>query len=333
MKKQNALSAVCVSLDGPMSLQLEEVRCHPPGPNEVAIDVKAASLNFPDLLMTYGKYQFKPELPFVLGMEGAGIVRQAGPDVTRLKVGDRVMFKGKTGACGGYITVAEDAVDPLPDYLSFEEGAAFSVTFMTAYISLAKRGRLQAGETLLVHGSGGGVGQAAVAVGKALGATVIATGSSSDKLNIARQSGADHILNYKEASFSEQVMDLTSGAGADVILDPVGGDILDQSVACLAWGGRLLTVGFASGGFGNISLPLLQERGAALIGVRAGEYSRRDPVAGQLALKELTELAAIHQLRPWIGQEWSLEQISEALVAMERREVLGKQIININGGQ
>lgn len=334
MENRNALAAVCCDLSGPTSVQLRFVPVVPAAQGEVRIAVKSAALNFPDLLMTYGKYQFKPDLPFTVGMEGAGIIEEVGDAAAcRFSLGDNVIFKGKTGACCSSITVAEEAVEMLPAGLSFEEGAAFAVTFMTAYICLAKRGQLKPGEILLVHGAGGGVGQAAVSVGKALGATVIATASTTEKLDIARQSGADYLVNYHDVSFSEAVMDLTGGRGANVILDPVGGDVLERSVDCLSWAGRLLCVGFASGDFGRISLSELQQKGAVIIGIRAGEYSRRHPEEGRAAYQELSALVSSHSLRPWIGTQWPLSRISEALKAMENRSIVGKQVIKISGDQ
>lgn len=328
-----SLSAICTHLDGPTSIEMRHIDLPALGDEEVQIRGKAAALNFPDLLMTYGKYQFKPTVPFAIGMEGAGEVVALGQKVTGFTVGDRVMFKGKTGACSEFINVPQTQVDLLPEMLTFEEGAAFGVTFHTAYVSLARRGRLKAGETLLVHGAGGGVGQAAVAVGKALGATVFATASNEEKLNIARQSGADYLINYAEGSFSDEIMRITDGVGVDIILDPVGGEVLNSSVNCLAWSGRLLSVGFASGDFGNLSLLELQQKGGALIGVRAGEYGRRDPAAGRSAFDELTKLTIEKNLRPWIGGIWQSDEVSEALRAMEDRNVFGKQVILSNGGQ
>jgi len=271
-KNVQFLSAVCTSLSGPDAVKIIETPIRTLGVNEVLINVRAASLNFPDLLMTYGKYQYKPEIPFIVGMEGSGAVQSVGAEVQKFKVGDIVMFRGKTGACAEFKIANEDDVLPVPSNLSFEEAAAFGVTFQTAYVALVRRGRLQAGEWLLVHGAGGGVGQACVAVGKALGAKVIATASSAGKRGIALKSGADHVVDYHDGVFTQEIMSLTAGQGASVIMDPVGGHVLNESVNCLGWQGRLLSVGFASGGFGNINLEELRRRGGELIGVRAGEY-------------------------------------------------------------
>ncbi|MBL4740999.1 MAG: NADPH:quinone oxidoreductase family protein [Sneathiella sp.] len=333
MTKTTTLSAVCSDLGGPSSVEMRHIDLPPLEAIDIQIEVKAAALNFPDLLMTYGKYQFRPQLPFVIGMEGAGEIVAVGSNAKRFQIGDRVMFKGKTGACSDYINVDQKQVEPLPSTLSFVEGAAFGVTFHTAYVSLVKRGQLKAGETLLVHGAGGGVGQAAVAVGKALGAKVFATASSSEKLSVAKESGADYLINYADVNFSKEIMRKTNGNGVDVILDPVGGKVLDSSVFCLAWNGRLLTVGFASGDFGNISLLELQKKGGSLVGVRAGEYGRRNPEAGRIAYDELTALTIQKNLRPWIGRVWEQVDVAQALRAMEDRGVFGKQVISLNGGQ
>ncbi len=330
MKRRSSLSAVCRHLGGPEAVMLEATDPREPGDQDVVIDVKAASLNFPDLLMTYGKYQFRPPLPFVIGMEGAGVIARMGRKCRHFRLGDKVMFKGKTGACSETITVHEGSVEPLPENLSFEEGAAFSVTFQTAYVALSRRANLQPGETVLISGAGGGVGQASVAVAKGLGATVIAMASHAEKLDIAHRSGADHLIHYNDYRFAEKVLDLTGGKGANVILDPVGGPVLEEGVKSLAWSGRLLTVGFASDSFGKVPLNLLQEKGASLVGVRAGEYGRRNPEDGEKAFQELVELTEACDLKPWIGDVASLAEVSDRLKAMQERRVLGKQIIRID---
>ncbi|MEP3246780.1 MAG: NADPH:quinone oxidoreductase family protein [Sneathiella sp.] len=331
MTTRMSLSAVCHALDGPEQIVLEKVSVGSPGENEVIVRVQAASLNFPDVLMTYGQYQFKPELPFTIGMEGAGNIVETGSGCKRFKVGDRVLFKGKTGACSEYVRMREEELSVLPETLTFEQGAAFSITFHTAYVALAKRGFLKRGETLLVSGAGGGVGQASVAVGNALGASVIAMASTEEKLAIAKKSGAEHSILYDDYKFSDRVMQITEGRGVDVILDPVGGPVLAESTECLAWAGRLLTVGFASHSFGSVPLKTLQKKGAALIGVRAGEYGRRNPAAGQEAQEELLKLAREKELRPWIGGVQPLEKVAQSLKAMEQRKISGKQVVRMTG--
>ena len=213
------------------ALKLEEVPAPPsPGPGQVRIRLKACSINFPDILMVQGKYQLKPDLPFSPGMEGSGLITELGPDVTDLKVGDRVVAGLRTGGLAEEVNAAASACRIMPEGLSFAKAAAYPTAYLTAYVALVKRGHLQSGETLLVHGSSGGVGLAAVEVGKLIGATVIATSASDEKLKVVKQRGADHVINVTHG-FREKVKELTGGKGADVIYDPVGGDIFDESVA------------------------------------------------------------------------------------------------------
>ncbi|MEX0584024.1 MAG: NADPH:quinone oxidoreductase family protein [Sneathiella sp.] len=325
-----ATHAICRGLSGPNAVTLEPHPLPPLEPGKLRIRLKAAALNFPDLLMTYGRYQFKPELPFTLGMEGVGVIEESMDPSAPYKAGDAVLYKSKTGAFASHVIVTTNQIEPMPGNLTFEEAAAFSVTFLTAYVSLAERGTLKAGETLLVLGAGGGVGQATVALGKALGATVIAAASSQDKLEIARASGADYLINYHQESFPERVQEITEGRGADVILDPVGGTFFEQSLDCIAWAGRLLVAGFASGEFGVLKTDMAMTRSCSVIGVRAGEFGRRDPEAGQRAAIALRRIAEEKDLKPIIGKSWPLDQIVDALNAMERRAITGKQVILID---
>ncbi len=330
MTDRFATATICNSLNGPDGVHLERQALPPLAAGQLRIKLKAAALNFPDLLMTYGKYQFKPELPFTLGMEAAGVVEETLDPAAPFKVGDPVLYKSKSGAFADYATVTAAQLAPMPKHLSFEEAAAFSVTFLTAHVSLIDRGRLQAGEYLLVLGAGGGVGQATVALGKAVGARVIAAASSDAKLDIARSSGADHLINYHPGDFAGQVLEITEGKGADVIVDPVGGAFFEQSLDCIAWNGRLLVVGFAGGAFGLLKADKPLEKGCSVIGVRAGEFGRRDPVAGQRAAASLRRIAEEKDLKPIIGKSWRLSQIGDALRAMERREVTGKHVVRID---
>ena len=240
-------AVVCRDLTGPDDLRLEEVELVAPRAGEVRVAVRASGLNFPDLLMSEGKYQLKPELPFTLGFEAAGVIDATGPGVSGHAVGDRVMVRQWWGCHAQALVAPTDALLPLPDGFSFEEGAAFVVATSTAVNGVMQRGQLRAGETLLVHGAAGGVGLAAVEVGKLLGATVIATASSPTKLAVARARGADHGIDTTAEDFRARVMEITGGRGADVVFDPVGGDVFEASLRCMAWGGRILVVGFASG--------------------------------------------------------------------------------------
>jgi len=257
------------------SIELVESDLPPPGEGEVRLRLKACSINFPDLLMIQGKYQFKPDLPFSPGMEGSGIVTELGPGVDNVSVGDEVVAGLRIGGFAEEVNAAAAACRPIPKGMDFVKAAAYPAAYLTAYVALVVRGNLTAGETLLVHGSTGGVGLAAVEVGKLLGATVIATSASDEKLKTVKVRGADHVLNVTKG-FREKVKELTGGKGADVIYDPVGGDVFDESVRCIAWNGRLLIIGFTSGRIPSVPVNMPLIKGFSVVGVRAGEYGRRD---------------------------------------------------------
>lgn len=330
MTEHYTTRTICRSLDGPAALTLEEEPLAPLQAGEIRVRLKAAALNFPDLLMTYGKYQHRPALPFTPGMEAAGVVVESNAPDAPFRPGDAVLYKSKTGAFATHATAVAAQLTPMPAHLSFAEAAAFSVTFLTAYVSLLERGRLAAGETLLVLGAGGGVGQATVTMGKALGARVIAGASAPEKLAIAKASGADALINYAEEDLARRVLDLTDGKGVDVVSDPVGGALFESCLDCLAWDGRLLVVGFAGGEFGRLSRARMEARGVSVIGVRAGEYGRRDSVAGARVAAGLKALAEARKLRPIIGRTWPLHDIKKALQSMEERDVTGKQVVIID---
>ena len=301
------------------------------GPGEVRVRVRAAALNFPDLLMSQGKYQHRPPLPFVAGMECAGEVveRDAGVDWPAL--GDAVCFGAHAGAFTEQLVAPASALRPLPRGFSMAEGAAYSVAALTAWVSLVRRGALQRGETLLVHGAGGGTGLAAVQLGRHLGATVIATGSSLHKLQAARAAGADHLLPLREgaAGLADEVKQLTGGRGADVVFDPVGGDLFDASVHCIAWGGRLLVIGFAGGRIATLPSNLALIKGFSVVGVRAGEYGRRDPQRGEENRRAIEALAAQGLFRPSIGARFGFEQAREAYRTLAERRVAGKIVLEM----
>ena len=326
---------VCSNLSDDLSgLSFKEIPTEKVSENFVKIDIKAASLNFPDLLMTQGKYQNKPELPFALGMEGSGVISQLGSDVKNYKIGDEVMFGGwGHGAIAKSIVVSESMISLKPESYSFEEAAAFKTAYLTAYVGLIRRGQLQRGETLLVHGASGGVGMAAVQLGKLYGAKVIATGTSDEKLEIVKTWGADEVLNIFEnekVSFKDRVKDLTNGKGADVIYDPVGGEVFDQSIRCINWGGRLLIIGFAGGTIPSmpVNYPLI--KGFSVVGVRAGEFGRRDPVLGKENIDIINTLADEDKVRPHICKVFNFKDSKEALEFLENRELIGKVVIRIN---
>ena len=304
---------------------IEERPVPEPGAGEVRVRIKAASLNFPDLLMTEGKYQLKPDLPFVLGMEFAGIVDAVGADVEALAPGDEVAGGNRIGAFAEYAVVPAGALRKKPKALSFAAAASYGAAYLTAYVALVRRGTLQAGETLLVHGASGGVGLAAVDVGRLLGARVIATSGSEAKRARLKEYGVEHVL--PDAGFREAVKDLTGGRGADVIYDPVGGDVFDESVRCIAFDGRLLVIGFTSGRIPsvNVNMPLI--KGFSVVGVRAGEYGRQFPERGRENQAAIWQWAEEGRVRPLVHAEVPLADWRRAFGMMRDRQVVGKVAI------
>ncbi len=318
---------VCSSLEADYAgVSLSEVNLLIPRAGEVRVAVKAASLNFPDLLMTEGKYQLKPDLPFTLGMEFSGIVTAVGEGVTAFAPGDAVVGGNRIGAFAEQIVVPVGALRAKPDAMSFAEASAFGAAYLTAYVALVRRGNLQAGETLLVHGASGGTGLAAVEMGKLLGATVIATSASDAKLDKVVAHGADYALNVTQG-FRERVKALTGGRGADVIFDPVGGDVFDESVRCIAFDGRLLVIGFTSGRIPsvNVNMPLI--KGFSVIGVRAGEYGRQFPERGRENQETIWRWAAEGKLKPRVHAEVALADWRCAFAMMRDREIVGKVVL------
>lgn len=319
-------AVLCEELSGPDRLRLREVApLPPPGPGEVAIKVRAAGLNFPDLLMSWGRYQFRPPLPFVSGFDAAGVVTATGSGVTRWHEGDAVIaLMPFHGAFAEQAVVAAERLFPLPQGFSFAEGACFHVATATAANALMQRGAVQPGETVLVHGAGGGVGLASVEVAKLLDATVIAVAGGAEKLAAARGRGAHHLIDHQSEDFCERVMEITGGRGADVVLDPVGGDTFDASLRCTAWAGRLLVVGFAAGRIQSIpgNQPLL--KGLSVVGVRALEDASRRPEIGAAYQGWMYRHATAGRLRPHISHRFPLEEFREALAALQGRHVIGR---------
>jgi len=320
---------VCSQITNDLSgVFLEKVDLPDPENQEILIKVKAASVNFPDLLMTQGKYQHKPTLPFILGMEGSGVVEQVGNRVSRFKVGDEVTFGSwGNGAFAEYVVVSESAAQFKSSSLNFEEAASFQTAYLTAYVSLVRRGELIKGENLLVHGATGGVGMAAVQLGHMMGANVIATGTSEDKLKTTLSWGAScYLITHKEGvvSFRQEVKELTDGKGADVIYDPVGGDVFDESIRCINWGGRILIVGFTSGRIPTapVNMPLI--KGFSIVGVRAGEFGRRDPIKGKENIEAVKQLADEGKLKPHICKIFKLEEAKQAIQFLSERKLVGK---------
>jgi len=329
-------AVVCDRLGDPSVLKIEERPIPEPGLADIVIKVGAASVNFPDVLMLSAGYQHKPELPFVPGMEGAGTVHSVGAEVKDWRIADRVIFGVKPSSTSGgafaeYVRVpARGNLMRTPAGWSDAEGAAFRVGAQTAYHSLVHRAQLKKREVLLVHGASGGVGLAAVQLGKHLGAQVIATGSDDARLAVVRDNGADLVVNYRTADFVSVVKGMTDGRGADVIYDPVGGDVLEKSMRAAAYGARLLVVGFTSGGPTKIMSNHVLIKGLSILGVRAGETVRRlSPELGQDYATELPRLAALGVMRPHISHCFPMERAADAFRVLIDRKVVGKAVIEM----
>jgi NADPH:quinone reductase len=295
----------------------------------VKIAVHAAGVNFPDTLMVAGKYQMKPPLPFSPGMECAGVVMEVGPGVTEVKAGDRVMASPGLGAMAEEVIAPAAGVFRLPDAMRFEQAAGFPVTYGTVYYALVDRARLQPGEVLLVHGAAGGVGSNAVEIGKILGATVIATAGSDAKLEIARAHGADRTINYSNESIKDRVRAMTSDRGADVIFDPVGGDVFDESLRCIAPEGRLLVIGFASGRIPAAPANIMLLKDACLVGVFWGGFTRRDPARNRANFETMFRWFEAGKLNPRASKVYALEQVPLAMDALLTRQATGKLVIAV----
>ncbi|MBX3603042.1 MAG: NADPH:quinone oxidoreductase family protein [Rubrivivax sp.] len=318
---------LCETLDGADALQWRELPTPEPQAGEVRIAVRAASLNFPDLLIVHGKYQFKPPLPFVPGSEFAGTVDAVGAGVTHLKVGQPVAAIGGTGGFGTHACVAAERVLPLPPGFDIEHGAAFAFTYGTSHHALIDRGQLKAGETVLVLGAAGGVGTAAVQIAKAAGARVIAGASSDEKCALCREIGADATINYATQNLRDELKALTGGQGPDVVYDPVGGSLAEPAFRSIAWRGRYLVVGFAEGTIPALpwNLPLL--KGAAIVGVFWGDFVRREPQASAAGLMQLAQWYGQGKVRPVIDQRLPMSELKAAYTRMGSRQVRGKLLL------
>jgi NADPH2:quinone reductase len=298
-----------------------------PGPGEVLVRVKAASVNFPDLLMTRGEYQFKPPLPFTPGLDLAGEVAALGEGVTGWSLGDAVVGGARLGGFAEYALLSADALKPKPARLSFGEAAAYGAAYLTAYVALVRRARLEPGEWVLVHGAAGGVGLAAVDLAKALGARVIAASASDAKLAAIQALYApDAVVNVTEG-FKDKVKAITGGRGADVIYDPVGGNVFDESIRCIAFDGRLLVIGFTSGRIPTVSVNMPLIKGFSVMGVRAGEYSRQFPEKGRENAQAVWKMADEGVISPHVHAELPLDRWREAFELLAGRQVVGKAII------
>ncbi len=311
----------------PSGMQYAEVADPTPGPGQVLIDVKAIGCNFPDILIVQGKYQMKPPLPFSPGHEVAGIVLSVGAGVTRVHQGQRVFAMIELGAYAERAVADDTRVFAIPDAMSFEEAAAFALVNQTSYSALVHRAQMLPGEWLLVHAAAGGVGLAAVQIGKALGARVIATAGTAAKLEIARQSGADVLIDYRTEDWVERVKRVTDGHGADVIYDPVGGDVFDGSSKCIAFEGRLLVVGFAGGRIASIAANRILLKNMSVVGVHWGMYQTLGSPLVDQWMSALLTMYGKGQVWPVIYKTYPLAEAAKALAAIASRESYGKVIL------
>ena len=323
-------AVLCKAFGPPESLAIEEVEPLKPGKGQVVISVKACGVNFPDTLIIQGKYQSKPSFPFIPGSEVAGIVKEVGEGVDHVKVGDQVI--AFTGVGGFAEEVVADAARliPMPRTMDFTTASAFVMTYGTSHHALKDRAQLKPGETLLVLGAAGGVGLAAVEIGKVMGAHVITAASSDEKLEVCKQHGADEVINYSTEDLRDRIKQLTGGKGVDVAFDPVGGDYSEPVLRSMAWGGRFLVIGFAAGDIPRIPLNLPLLKVYSIVGVFWGSFMERDPKHGQENLMELFTWFAEGKLKPHVSATYSLEHVTDALNDLMQRKVTGKAVLVTN---
>jgi NADPH2:quinone reductase len=320
-------AVLCKQFGPPSSLVVEEVPSPVAGPGRLVVSVKACGVNFPDTLIIQGQYQFKPELPFSPGGEVAGIVKAVGEGVTRFKPGDRVIAATTWGGYAEEVVAEAARTLPMPDGMDFATAAAFTLTYGTSHHALKDRAVLQPGETLLVLGAAGGVGLAAVELGKAMGARVIAAASSPAKLAVCRDHGADELIDYAAEDLRERIKALTGGRGVDVVYDPVGGDYSEPALRGMAWRGRFLVVGFAAGRIPSLPLNLPLLKGCAVLGVFWGAFTRNEPELNAANLRELMQWVGDGRLRPHVSARYPLERAADALDDLVQRRVHGKVVL------
>lgn len=318
---------LCKHFGPPDSLVVETLPSPHPAPHQVLIGVRAAGVNFPDTLIIQNLYQFKPPLPFTPGGECAGEIKAVGSAVTRFKVGQRVTAFAPWGAFAEEIAVDEDRVTAIPDELSFELAASFVMAYGTSFHALKDRAALRSGESLLVLGAAGGVGLAAVEIGKSMGARVIAAASSDEKLAVCRAHGADECINYSTENLRERIKSLTAGRGVDVVYDPVGGDYSEPALRSVGWRGRFLVVGFANGTIPSIALNLTLLKGLSIVGVFWGEFTKREPERWAKDLAELLRMVNTGQLKPLVSARYPFDKVADALNAVSARKVIGKIVL------
>ncbi len=322
-------AVLCKSFGAPDQLTVEDLASPPVKKGEVKIRVRTSGVNFPDALMIQGLYQLKPSFPFSPGLEVAGDIIEVGQGVDAERVGQRIMATMMFGGFAEEVVVPQASALPMPETMPYESGAGFPLVYGTAHVALSHRARLQAGETLLVLGAAGGVGLAAVEIGKLIGARVIAAASSAQKLALARCRGADETINYSDENLRDRVKSLTEDRGTDVIFDPVGGDIFDQAVRCIAWEGRYLVIGFASGRIPTLPVNIALLKNASLVGLFWGAYLSQDPAVVKQSFQQLLTWYSEDRLRPHIHRTYALEDAPNALEDLINRRAMGKLVLTV----
>ena len=322
-------AVVCSSYGPPENLKIEEIDEPELSDDQALVEIYAASLNFPDGLQIQGKYQFQPPMPFTPGSEVAGKIRKVGAELKGFSVGDRVMATPGIGGLAELAAVKSESLRKIPDNMDFKTAASFAMVYTTSYYALKQRAKLESGETLLVLGSSGGVGLTAVELGKLMGAQVIAAASSNEKLEFVKQLKPDYLVNYNDCDLKESVKDLTEGKGADVIYDPVGGDLFDQCCRCINWNGRLLVIGFTSGRIPSYKANLALLKGSSMIGVFLGRFRKEEPAAYEQNFKELLNMYRAGKLNPIVTKSFSLEEYADAFNIFTKRKVMGKVTLEI----
>jgi NADPH2:quinone reductase len=318
---------MCREFAGLEKLTVEDLPSPTPGEGQVVVTVKFASVNFPDALMVQGKYQFKPPLPFTPGSEFSGVVKAIGPGVTKFKVGQSVLCPSLRGAFAEEVLASEAVLIPVADGVDMAAAAGMPMTYGTCYHALKDRGQLKPGETLLVLGAGGGIGIAAVELGKLMGATVIAAASSDEKLQAAKSRGADHLINYNSEDLRARLKEIVGDKGVDVVLDPVGGNYAEPALRSTGWNGRFLVVGFAAGDIPKIPINLTLLKGSAIVGVFWGEFMKRQPQDGQAEMAQLVQWLEQGKIKPLVSQRFKISDARGALEAVFTRQATGKIVI------
>ena len=322
-------AVLCESFGPAENLTLADIEAPQLLPGHVIVEIRACALNFPDVLMIEGKYQSLPPFPFTPGGEFAGVVSEVADDVQNWRLGDEVFGACGHGAMAEHICVSAKSLRAKPQNMGFAQASGISTTYGTSYYALKQRANLQAGETLLVLGAAGGVGLAAVELGKAMGARVIAAASSPEKLRIAQQAGADDLIDYSDGELKEKVKTLTEGKGVDVIYDPVGGPMFDQCMRCINWGGRVLIVGFVGGDIPKVPTNLILLKSCQVVGVFYGAFSGRFPAENQQNFVEIIDMFNSGNLKALVGGEYALDDYVDALNCLSQRRAVGKIVVNI----